>query len=87
MLFINWLVVREAGHLQRPDPLTRYLGCGVGDAVRDVEEHAVHVAVLDELGHSLGDVVQEAHRVPQEVHRAQDLRRLAHQLLQGSSGA
>lgn len=47
-----------------------------------VAYEAAHVAVLDELGDALGDVVQEAHGIPQEVHRAQDLSCLADQLLQ-----
>lgn len=42
---------------------------------------ASHVAVLYQLGHAFADVVEEAHGVPQEVHGAQDLGRLADQLL------
>lgn len=61
-----------------------------------VAYETTHVAVLDELRHALSDVVDEAHWVPQEVHRAQDLRCLADELLQtantphvltGASGA
>lgn len=62
-----------------------HLGGRVGDAVRDVAYEPAHVAVLDELRHALADVVQQPHGVPQEVHRAQDLGRLADQLL-GAGG-
>lgn len=58
-----------------------YLGSRVGHTVGHIADEATHVAVLDELRDALSDVVQEAHGVSQEVHRAQDLRCLADQLL------
>lgn len=46
-----------------------------------ITNETAHTAILDELRHSLSDIVQEADGVTQEVNRAQDLRCLAHQLL------
>lgn len=65
--------------------MTFYLGSRVGHAVGHVAYEAAHVAVLDELRHSFGDVIEETHWVPQEVHGAQDLGRLADQLLRSKS--
>lgn len=62
-----------------------YLGSRVGHAVGHVAYETAHVAVLDELRHALGDIIEEAHGVPQEVHRTQDLGRLADQLLRSES--
>lgn len=47
----------------------------------DVADEPAHIAVLDKLGDALGDIIEESHGVPQEVHRAEDLSRLANQLL------
>ena len=47
----------------------------------DVADETAHVAILDELRHALADVVKEPHRVTTQVHGAQDLSRLADQLL------
>lgn len=62
-----------------------YLGSRVGHAVGHVANETAHVAILDELRHALGDIIEEAHGVPQEVHGAQDLGRLADQLLRSNS--
>lgn len=59
-----------------------YLGSRIGHTVGHIAYETTHVAVLDELRHALSDVVEEAHGVSQEVHRAQDLGCLADQLLQ-----
>lgn len=64
-----------------------HLGCRVGHAVRDAAYETAHVSVLDELGHAFADVVEQAHGVPQEVHGAQDLGRLADQLLHSEDAA
>ena len=47
-----------------------------------IADETTHIAILDELRHALSDIIEEAHGVPQEVHRAKDLSCLAHELLQ-----
>lgn len=58
-----------------------YLCSRVGHTMGHIAYEATHVTVLDELRHTLSDVIKEAHGVSQEVHRAQDLGCLADQLL------
>lgn len=59
-----------------------YLGSRIGHAVRHISYETTHIAVLYELRYTLTDIVEEAHGVSQEVHRAKDLSCLADQLLQ-----
>lgn len=53
----------------------------------DAAYETAHVAVLDQLRHAFADIIEEAHGVPQEVHGAQDLGRLADQLLHTEDAA
>lgn len=49
--------------------------------MRDVPDKATNVPVLDQPRDAFRDVIQETHWVAQEIHRAQDSRCLAEQLL------
>lgn len=40
-----------------------------------------HIAMFEEFSHALRDVIEEAHGVPQEVHRPKYLSRLTDELL------
>lgn len=59
-----------------------YLGSRIGHTVCHISYEATHIAVLYELRYTLTDIVEEAHGVSKEVHRAKDLGCLADQLLQ-----
>lgn len=59
-----------------------HLGGRVGHAMCHATYETTDVTVLYELGHTLSDVIDEAHWVSQEVHGAQNLSCLADQLLQ-----
>lgn len=67
--------------------MTTYLGCRVGHAVSYAAYETAHIAVLYQLRHALADIIEEAHWVSQEVHRTEDLGRLADQLLHTGNAA
>lgn len=68
-------------------PLFAYLGSRVRYAVGNVSDEAPNIPVLYQSSDPFRNVIQKPHGVAEEVHRPQDPRRLAEELLsQGGGG-
>ena len=54
--------------------------------MRDILQEAPDIAVIDQTGDSLCDIIEQAQGIPQKVHRPQDFGRLALQFLKVPKG-